>query len=361
MPIAAQVAGDSGELPNLGPNDGALLLPLSTRPFSDFRPTIQAAGKLFQGMDYFPPGPWDDLSHWLGITVEDATRVSPAQNLPEDLRQTGLYINRYDGQKTILRGISFINRPGHSDQLHLDIWYEGVNVARDPGTYLYNGLPPWDNPLTGAWCHNTIMLDGREPMLKGGRFLWLNWSDATVRRHRRSADRAIDVLFASHQARQWAGLTQQRSVVIIRDDMVIVVDEVLGEGEHQVLLNWNLADLPWGIKGSTIALEHQQFKASLTWPAEAGAWGLFRAGARLAGEAAVKDPELYGWDARTYARKEPGLQLVVQLQGALPLRMLSTWGFNAPDMNQLAVDWQDVRKDELPFSGVRWGELGWEA
>ena len=33
------------------------------------------------------------------------------------------------------------------DQLHLDLWWRGLNIAQDAGTYLYNADPPWDNPL----------------------------------------------------------------------------------------------------------------------------------------------------------------------------------------------------------------------
>ena len=37
----------SGRTPNLGANDGALILHLALTPFSDFRPTVQAAARAF--------------------------------------------------------------------------------------------------------------------------------------------------------------------------------------------------------------------------------------------------------------------------------------------------------------------------
>ena len=54
------------------------------------------------------------------------------------------------------------------DQLHFDLWWHGINVAQDAGTYLYNGEPPWDNPLVSTRVHNTITIDGRDQMTRGG-------------------------------------------------------------------------------------------------------------------------------------------------------------------------------------------------
>jgi hypothetical protein len=59
----------TGNAPNWGPNDGALLLPLSGCPFGDFRPTLQAAALAVLGDPIFPPGLWDELALWLGVDV----------------------------------------------------------------------------------------------------------------------------------------------------------------------------------------------------------------------------------------------------------------------------------------------------
>jgi hypothetical protein len=56
----------SGRVPNLGPNDGAYILPFSTCPFEDFRPVLQAAASAFLGKGLFPPGPVDEMRLWLG-------------------------------------------------------------------------------------------------------------------------------------------------------------------------------------------------------------------------------------------------------------------------------------------------------
>ena len=65
------------------------------------------------------------------------------------------------------------------DQLHFDLWWHGLNITQDAGIYLYNGEPPWDNPLVSTRVHNTITVDGLDQMTRGGRFLTLDWFPAS--------------------------------------------------------------------------------------------------------------------------------------------------------------------------------------
>jgi hypothetical protein len=45
--LFSMIDSASGRTPNLGANDGALILPLSATPFNDFRPTAQTAARAF--------------------------------------------------------------------------------------------------------------------------------------------------------------------------------------------------------------------------------------------------------------------------------------------------------------------------
>ena len=67
----------SGRTPNLGANDGALIFPLSSTPFNDFRPTVQAAARAFLRTS-LPAGAWDEMSLWLGLPVSEHTTDSDA-------------------------------------------------------------------------------------------------------------------------------------------------------------------------------------------------------------------------------------------------------------------------------------------
>lgn len=57
----------SGNAPNLGSNDGAMLLHVHSCDYRDFRPSIQTAASLFWGRRLFPAGPWDEPAYWLGV------------------------------------------------------------------------------------------------------------------------------------------------------------------------------------------------------------------------------------------------------------------------------------------------------
>ena len=40
--------------------------------------------------------------------------------------------------KTFIRCCSYRDRPYQSDNLHIDIWIDGINFLRDSGTFMYN-------------------------------------------------------------------------------------------------------------------------------------------------------------------------------------------------------------------------------
>ena len=361
--------GETGRTPNFGPNDGATLLPLNASAYEDFRPTLQAAWRLLWGAPCYPGGTWDDLSSWLGLDDESAGALSSKRDgalSPElpDLStryfpQAGLQFMQNEKLKTILRAAEFHQRPGHSDQLHLDIWRQGVNLAHDPGSYHYNAAPPWQNPFTGAWCHNTVMLRNCEPMFSAGRFLWLDWSRAEAQGRWTSGDGRIEVLCAQHHSRRWGGIWHQRTVAVIGGDLILVADDLLGSGDHARSLNWNLADLPWKAGDSELSLQQGDLSASIAWEATDSSWGLYRAGNLVAGEEAVKDPTTYGWHAPRYAQKLPALQFVLNAHGALPDRLVTNWVFQGARRDALEVGWTPVGDKGPAFHSLVWGASEW--
>jgi hypothetical protein len=70
------------------------------------------------------------------------------------------------------------DRPAHADNLHLDYWVNGVNLLQDSGTYKYNTSKELQNYFTGSNAHNTVVIEGKDQMLKGSRFIWYFWSQA---------------------------------------------------------------------------------------------------------------------------------------------------------------------------------------
>ena len=139
--LLALMDSESGQSPNLGANDGAYLFPLTVLPFDDYRPVLHAAARLFLDYD-LPHGAWDEMALWFGA------QAGARKHVPAALRGRSTLWQKHRG-RTCGRPNS-ASRPSHADQLHLDLWWRGLNITQDAGTYLYNADSPWDNSLTTA-------------------------------------------------------------------------------------------------------------------------------------------------------------------------------------------------------------------
>ncbi len=377
--LAALVDPATGSAPNWGPNDGALLFPLSICPFGDFRPTLQAAALTVLGDPIFPPGSWDELALWLGVgdtrnekpsAAEDTSKDESEQSRGKSHRyeaagdkgsvrsneylQSGIYIMRGQGSRGILRAVEFHSRPGHSDQLHFDLWLGGINLARDPGTYLYNAGHPWNNVFTGAWCHNTALIDGCDPMHRASRFLWLSWSAARLLGRWRSEDGRLEILSALHQYRSRKHAVHQRTILRIEDRLWTVVDDILGIGDAEVRIGWNLPDLPFEIDERTLRGNLQGSKVSVHSEGIQDRFAIYRAGKLIGGEDFVSDSSSYGWYAPTYAMKQPALLWLRSGQAQLPMRGITKWVLDEEmDLDDVYIGWLDP---EIGRPALSWVE-----
>jgi hypothetical protein len=370
MCLSSLVDPESGKVPNYGPNDGGHILPFTTCLFDDFRPVIQAAGRTFLGKSVYPPGPWDEACIWLGIggdghrTEEKHGTASPGVDMDakspltpafsprgrggyspdrkENFEHAGLYL--MGGRQTwgVLRCARFHSRPGHSDQLHFDLWWNGRNIACDPGTYLYNGAPPWDNGLAGAQVHNTVVVDDQEPMLRAGRFLWLDWSHGDLLGRWRSHEGNLEVLSAEHDGYRRMGVVHRRSVVRAGEDLWIVIDDLCGAGSHTVRAGWLLPDGEWRLEGDELNLTLSSDRLKLRIYGTEGPVAVYRAGELIGGEPMSRDGALWGWYSSTYAVKEPGLRIVAEVEDTLPLRLETWWSFNDADPSEITLERRDL-------------------
>ncbi len=375
--LAAVVDPTTGNAPNWGPNDGALLLPLSVCPFGDFRPTLQAAALTVLGEPIFSPGKWDELALWLGVedarddksSVTGDTSIDDSKQrreifhqhkdaedqaimLPDDFRQSGIYIMRGRESWGMVRTAQFHSRPGHSDQLHFDLWWRGMNLARDPGTYLYNADHPWNNAFSGAWCHNTALIDECDPMLQAGRFLWLRWSKARLLGRWRSPDGCLEILSALHQYRSREHTVHQRTILRVEDRLWMVVDDILGVGEAEVRIGWNLPDIPFEMDEHGLRANLQGSKVSIYSEGIQDRYALYRAGELISGEDFVADSSTFGWYAPTYAMKQPALHWLRSAHAQLPVRGVTRWVFDETDMEDVDIGWLDPEKGRPAFSRV---------
>ncbi|MBI5842513.1 MAG: alginate lyase family protein [Chloroflexi bacterium] len=313
----------SGRTPNLGANDGALIFPLSMTPFNDFRPTVQAAARAFLRTG-LPSGVWDEMSLWLGLNP--TTRVTDSDAyLSDNLR----------GQNSwgYLRASRFKSRLSHMDQLHFDLWWRGLNIAQDAGTYLYNAASPWDNPLVTTRVHNTVTVDGRGQMTRSGRFLVLDWFPAYSKSAFEPDENILQRIIAYHKG--YRGVRHERTVTIFTDDHWLVEDKMISRRPHVYRLHWLLPDWEWKLEEKDRGVE-LQLNSPHGWVKLLSRFEtvspdlkfhitLARAGELIYGSGEVLPFE--GWVSPTYGQKIPALSLALNVTSDRTVLFFSQFNF----------------------------------
>ena len=237
--LATVIDPATGRPPLHGANDGAMVLPLSTRGYRDFVPSLTAAAATFGATLPAPIEPDAETLAWLGLTPPRTGPVAPEVSSG----RSGWVVARTKGARIFARAGHYSSRPGHIDPLHVDVWIGGAAIATDAGTYRYAAPPPWDNGLAAFAVHNSLAIAGRPPARRGPRFLWYSWPGASiVEAVSLDSDRARVVL----ENESWAddGIRHRRSCHL-NGGGVIVVDDVIvgGAVEESVELHW-LLDAP---------------------------------------------------------------------------------------------------------------------
>ena len=309
---------DTGHVPNLGANDGAYIFPLTQYPFCDFRPVVDAAAKAFLRQDIYGQKNLAEMADWFNLSAPESTQEKTPQ-APDMLR-----IDQEQG-RAFIHVTHFTDRPSHVDQLHGDLWWRGINIASDPGTYLYNAPPPWENALSGTQVHNTLTLDGQAQMQRAGRFLWLDWAQADVLAHEIDEQGRLKWVKAEHDGYGKLGVRHQRTLSAAENGWVIT-DEVLPysgyeKDRHAVRLSWLLPDWEWKSENkSRLRVSGPDFGFTLEVKGVEQV-NLFRAGESLMGD--LEPNPIWGWTSPTYSLKEPALLLIATVTHKLPLTLTS--------------------------------------
>jgi hypothetical protein len=321
---------ETGRTPNLGANDGAYIFPLTVSPFGDYRPILHAAARAFLSYE-LPHGSWDEMALWFNVQSYSPKTIALPRYLGDQLYGENSWV--------YLRTAQFTSRPSHADQLHVDLWWRGLNVAQDAGTYFYNAPPPWDNSLVAAFVHNTVTVNGRDQMTRAGRFLYLDWFNAYRRRTIETDPAVLQRVRGRHWGYWRLGIRHERTVTAFADGRWQVMDEMLPlrmPWDKKLLtyrLHWLLPDWPCMVDenglGFMLYLESpygQVVLAILHNPASApSTLSLVRAGESLYGSG-VPEP-IRGWASPTYGVKLPALSLAVTASSVNDVQFVSEFIF----------------------------------
>ncbi len=300
--LSELIALETGAMPVYGSNDGALILPLNNCDFTDYRPLLQLGTYMTQGAFLFAPGPWDEDIFWLyGMSpLSHRERAGVRMNSRSSFPHAGLYLLHSTNSKAIIRCTDFRARPSHADQLHVDLWWRGVNIACDAGTYLYSGKEMWRNGLAHTAVHNTVTVDRQDQMKMLTRFTWTNWSKGRVLRH---------------DANLWEGehngykrladpVSHKRTVLSLGEDRWLVLDHLTGRQTHHYALHWLLNDSPYeqGENSILLSLDASRYKVQVGLLEGKTAFSVVRG-----------DPKsTRGWRSRYYGDKEPAISVMLE-------------------------------------------------
>lgn len=232
----------SGMLPNYGSNDGALFFKLNDNDFRDFRAQLQALSYALnvQSEYDFKNIIYED-NYWIGFSLKDINKKSKKSNTGVfQYDKGGFYVIRDLESLTFIRCGRHKDRPAQADNLHLDIWYKGVNCFRDNGSYLYNTDSELVKFFMGTKSHNTVILDDFDQMLKGPRFIWFNWSQA-IKADVKEFDDRIEfegsILAFGYLDKK---IQHNRKVIKLkRSAKWIVEDEILGTEKYVMKQLWH--------------------------------------------------------------------------------------------------------------------------
>lgn len=169
----------SGELPNYGANDGSLFFKWNEEAFRNYKPSLDALHYALTSENLYETSFEDRV--WFGlskskqklfskITIEDGAFSFP---------KGGIYALRLRNWLFFVNCVNYKDRPSQADNLHLDVWCNGQNLLRDAGSFQYNTNPVLAKYFFGTESHNTVMLGDADQMVKGTRFIWLNWTQAS--------------------------------------------------------------------------------------------------------------------------------------------------------------------------------------
>ena len=212
LEFLASIMDVKGQVPNLGDEDGAVLVNFTADGISDVYRSLLATGAvLFDRQDFrYKAGEFDEQNRWLLGNAAAQTFVDlpiSTEGLParRDFPQGGWYVlgdkfETADEVRIVVDaaplGYLAIAAHGHADALSATLSVGGEPVLVDAGTYGYYIEKHWRDYFRSTAAHNTLRIDGMDQSVSGGPFLWTQHAQARCEAF--SSNAALDRLVAMH-------------------------------------------------------------------------------------------------------------------------------------------------------------------
>jgi asparagine synthase (glutamine-hydrolysing) len=218
--------------------------------------------------------------------------------------------------------------------LHLDVWWRGLNVLVDPGSYLYNGAAEWHDHFIETASHNTVVVDERDQMLHHRRFKTLYWTRARLLGFEDGVGHATCAGEHSGYQRHEGGVVHRRSVLFLKDDLWVVVDHLRGTGSHHARLHWlfGFPDVSYARDEGRARLQTSSGPFSLAVYDEVG-----RPLVGTVVSGAEHPPR--GWLSRSYGERQATASLVVERDTTSGVSFVSVMGAGSPTLRHDGARW----------------------
>lgn len=311
----SSVMNVSGVVPMVGDSDDAVMVRLSREAdWNPYRSLLATCGIRYRRADFaHAAGRMDDKTRWLlgdraeSLLSELVAGPAPAPTMPKAFREGGYFVLGSD-RGTACEALALIDcgplgylsiaAHGHADALALYLSLGGDEVLIDPGTFAYHTQRVWRDYFRGTAAHNTVRIDGADQSEIGGSFMWMGKARASL----------IDVGSRDDGRQFFVGehdgylklpnpaLHRRRVEFDPRAGRFEVIDEIVGDGSHEVELFWHFAE---GCAVSAIdgRLEWRTVRTQ-------GVMRLDRSDFKLDLTTGQESPPS-GWISRRFDRREP--------------------------------------------------------
>lgn len=323
------LARPDGSLPQIGDTDGGRLLPLDRRAPDDAGDVFSTAAVVFRRSDYAwaAQGLAPETLWLLGPSageVFDSLKPAPPSGAPSRVLADGGYVVMRTGWQRDADQVVFDVGPlgcptsaghGHADLLSVQCAFRGQPYVVDPGTFRYTADQGWRSHFRSTAAHSTVEVDGSSQATPTGPFRWDSHPRARLLRW--ESREAFDVAEAEHDA--YARLSdpvvhRRRILLAKRDHYCVVVDDLVGIGEHRLDVRFQLAPMPVTIDPES-------------WVRAGNGKGLLiRSFGSVPLKGIIKEGEVeprQGWYSADYGRQEPAPVLTYSVVGTLPVRVVT--------------------------------------
>ncbi|HWI75200.1 MAG TPA: alginate lyase family protein, partial [Baekduia sp.] len=171
----------------------------------------------------------------------------------------------------------------HHDALAVDVYGAGRDLLTDSGLFTYD-FNDWRRFFWSTRAHNTVTIDdanqARGPVHQGALVTGPTWS------------------YQSGSHRLYKGFEQRRSVLVLRRDLTLVVDDVRGDRTADIAQNWHL------FAGASVRRDGTlDVRAAADGKPAVALWEATDTPLELDDAFGQTTPEIQGWASQLYGKK----------------------------------------------------------